>query len=371
MMKILYIAHYKEGSGWSKAALDYILALDQNGFDVVCRNIQLTPIEHPVPERIKELESKSLNGVDVCIQHLLPHHMIGTKKFKKNIGIFVSETDSIKHTSWFAFLKNVDEIWVPNSDNKSRLISDGFDNVKVVPYAFDLSKYKTEKQKINLYTANNKFKFYYIGDLNDRKNIIGILKAFNSEFCHGEPVSLVIKIRKYGVPPQQLHDAFVKFSQQVKSQLRIHKKLEHYPSEIVITADVDDNIIQSIHHTCDCYVGLSHGEGWSIPAFEAMCYGKTPICSNEGGPKEFINDDTNTGTLIDGVYSICTHGDPAFGDIFTGKENWFNPSETMAKKAMRFYYENASKIDRTAGLKMAEQFSYENVANKIKDILDE
>jgi hypothetical protein len=84
-MKILYIAHYKEGSGWSRAALDYILALDQNGFDVVCRNIQLTSTEHHVPERIHELESKSLDGVDVCIQHLLPHHMIGTKKFKKNI----------------------------------------------------------------------------------------------------------------------------------------------------------------------------------------------------------------------------------------------------------------------------------------------
>lgn len=371
-MKILYIAHYKEGSGWSRAALDYILALDQNGFDVVCRNIQLTSHEHSVPERIRELESKSLNGVDVCLQHLLPHHMVGTKKFKKNVGIFVGETDTIKHTSWFPFLKNVDQIWVPNSDNMSRLVADGFSDVRVVPYAFDLLKYTEEKPKINLYSANNKFKFYYVGDLNDRKNLIGIIRAFNSEFCNGEPVSLVLKIRKHGVQPKQLHDAFVKFSHQVKSQLRIHKKLERYPSEIVITADADDNVIQSIHSTCDCYVGLSHGEGWSIPAFEAMCYGKTPICSNEGGPKEFINNkDNNTGTLIDGIYSVCSHGDPAFGDIFTGRENWFQPSEMLAKKAMRFYYENADSIDRTAGIKAAEKFSYQNIANKIKDILDE
>ena len=371
-MKILYIAHYKEGSGWSRAALDYISALDQNGFDVVCRNIQLTSREHDVPERILELESKSLQGVDVCIQHLLPHHMVGTKKFKKNIGVFVSETDTIKHTSWLPFLKNVDQIWVPNHNNQAHLINDGFDNVKVVPYAFDIDKYNQPRKKVNLYSANSKFKFYYIGDLNDRKNLIGTIRAFNGEFCNGEPVSLVIKIRKHGVQPRQLHDAFIKFSQQIKSQLRIHKKLEHYPSEIVITADASDDIIQDIHNTCDCYVGLSHGEGWSIPAFEAMCYGKTPICSNEGGPRDFIDSaNVDTGTLVDGVYSVCAHSDPAFSDIFTGKENWFEPSEQLAKKAMRFYYENANKIDRAAGIKVAEKFSYQNIAKKIKDILDE
>jgi hypothetical protein len=68
---------------------------------------------------------------------------------------------------------------------------------------------------------------------------------------------------------------------------------------------------------------------------------------------------------------VCGHSDPAFNDIFTGKENWFEPSEQIAKKAMRFYYENASKIDRTAGLKVAEQFSYQNVAKRIKEMLDE
>ena len=57
-MKILYIGHYKEGSGWSNAAINNILALDSIGIDVVCRNIKLTNSENEVPERIKELEQK-------------------------------------------------------------------------------------------------------------------------------------------------------------------------------------------------------------------------------------------------------------------------------------------------------------------------
>ena len=37
-MKVLYFGHYKEGTGWAQAAIDYILALDSVGVDVVCRN---------------------------------------------------------------------------------------------------------------------------------------------------------------------------------------------------------------------------------------------------------------------------------------------------------------------------------------------
>ena len=34
-MKVLYLGHYKEGTGWSQAAIDYILAMDSVGIDVV------------------------------------------------------------------------------------------------------------------------------------------------------------------------------------------------------------------------------------------------------------------------------------------------------------------------------------------------
>ncbi|NBO99202.1 MAG: glycosyltransferase family 1 protein [Proteobacteria bacterium] len=371
-MKILYIAHFEEGSGWSQAAIDYVLALDSIGIDVVCRNIKLTPQPNYIPERIKELLSKPLSNIDYCLQHVLPHHLVATKKFKKNIALFVSETDTIKNTSWYQNLYEMDETWVPNNSNRSALINDGIKNTKYVPYAFDITKYKNIANRINLYTANNKFKFYYIGDFNDRKNIAGIIRSFNSEFCNGENVSMVFKIKQFGFSPERLNQEFSKFSESIKANLRIHNNISMFPQEIVITADVDNNVINSLHHTCDCFINISHGEGWSIPAFEAMAIGKTPICSNEGGPKEFINDnDKNTGTLINGVYSVCTHNNPAFKEIFTGRDNWFIPSELEAKKAMRYYYENRNNIDRTNGFKQAEKFSYENVANKIKDALNE
>ena len=218
----------------------------------------------------------------------------------------------------------------------------------------------------------NKFKFYYIGDLNDRKNLIGIIRSFHSEFCHGENVCLVLKIKKHGVAENQLTDMFQKFSHAIKTNLRLHKDPSMFATEIVITANMSNSMIYDLHNTCDCFVNISHGEAWSIPAFEAMAMGNTPICSNEGGPNEFIDSDNlATGKLINGVYSVCTYNDPAFKETFTGRENWFIPSELETRKAMRYYYENSSTINRSEGLIQAEKFSYNNIANKIKDILNE
>lgn len=373
-MKVLYFGHYREGTGWARVAIDYMLSMERCGIDVVCRNVQLTDRLANVPEKILEMEQKDLNNVDFCLQNVLPHHLVATNKFKKNIALFVTESNTIKFSPWYNYLKNMDYVWVPNNQNMSVLINDGIkqDCVKVVPYTFDLATYKEERKKINLYDANHKFKFYYVGDLNDRKNISSILKCFYSEFTCGENVCLVLKIKKHGVDPDTLREQFLKAAGSMKEKLRIHKRPEYYPSEIVLTAEASDSVIQDIHYTCDCYVAPSHGEGWSLPAFEAMCYGKTPICSNEGGPKEFINSqDKNTGTLVGGTMGVCSHTDPAFPDIFTGKEEWFIPSEKEVKQAMRWYYENKDKIDRSAGLDQASKFSYESIGQKIKDILDE
>lgn len=368
-MKILYVGHYKENSGWSKAAIDLIQAIDSAGIDVVCRNIKLTPSSYHIPNKIHELESKDLNNVDVCIQHLLPHHLVSTSKFKKNIAYYVGESTTLKYNTWKTILNCMDEIWVPNQTQLHHMRNDGFANLQYIPHAFDLSKYtKDNGIKINFGDKNETFKFYYIADLNERKNIESIIKCFHSEFHRHEPVSLILKVKKFGVHPEKLRENIQNVCNGIKKTLRIYPEIQDYHQEIIITEDMSSDEIDSLHTSCDCMINATHGEGWSIPSFEAMCFGKTPICSNEGGPKEYISN-TNVGTLISGTYGVCDHSDSAFPNIFTGRESWFVPNESEIKSAMRFYYENKHNINRKAGLEAAQKFSYNNVGNKIKELL--
>lgn len=371
-MKLLYIGHYREGTGWSRAAQDLILAAHSAGIDVVCRNIKLTNSNPVIDPIVSILEQKSLDNIDYCIQHVLPHHMVGTTKFRKNIAYFVGESSSIKYSGWLNNLLSMDEIWVPNETLKNNLISDGIINpIKKVHHAFDLSKYDNINAQINFGNDNYKYKFYYIGELNDRKNIETIIRCFHAEFQPWEPVCLILKIKRFGVHSQELKQHVHKVCDNVKKEMRLYKNLDQYHSEIIITEDMTDEQVMILHSSCDCFVSPSHGEGWSIPAFDAMCLGKTPICSDEGGPAEFIDKNNySTGRRISGTETICNHSDAAFPTIFTGRELWFTPNEIEIRNSMRYYYENKHLSSKEDAIKHSQKFSHKNIGNIIKDYLN-
>ena len=378
-MKVLYIGHYKEHGGWSQAATDQILALDSVGVDVVCRNVTLTQDKDSVNSKLLELEQKDTFECDVCIQHILPHHLIGTDSFKKNIAFLEVESTSIKSLAWFNLLQQMTEVWVPNQDLKDSLDDDNLGlPVNVVHHTFDINKYTQKYPAINISEAKDKFKFYYVGDLNDRKNIETIITCFHSEFDKSEDAILVLKVKKFATSPDQLKKIIDDIIVKIKSSLRMYPNIQDYTKDITITLEATEENIYSIHQHCDCFLCPSHGEAWSIPSFEAMAFGNTPICSSFGGTKEFITNDENTGKCIEGVYSVCKCSDAAFPDIFTGREFWFQPCEKQIRSQMRKYYESF-KTDsikhkreaKIAGLESAKRFSYELIGNQMKEMLNE
>ena len=154
--------------------------------------------------------------------------------------------------------------------------------------------------------------------------------------------------------------------------------LARYRKDVIIPNEVDNDALCSIHQQLDCFLCPSHGEAWSIPSFDAMAFGSTPICSNFGGPPQFISEDDRTGFCADGVFTTCKCSDAAFPDIFTGREYWFTPCEMQVRKQMRKYFEayNDNPIKygveaKAAGLAQAEKFSYEAVGQLMKEILND
>jgi glycosyltransferase involved in cell wall biosynthesis len=376
-MKVLYLGHYKEFGGWSQAATDNILALDNVGVDVVCRNVTLTQDKQEIHPRLLQLEEKNSRGCDVCVQHVLPHHYVRSDMFKKNIAFMETETLNLKHLNWFYQLNMMDEVWVANESSKKALESDGLTpQIKVIHHTTDTSKYKKRYLDLSIPQTEGTFKFYYIGDFNDRKNLESIITCFHSEFEEDENVSLVLKFNKFGLSSEELHGRIIEYLSQIKKSLRIRNS---YKQEVIVTDKLPEESLMSLHNYCDCFVCPSHGEAWSIPSLDAMAFGNTPIASNFGGPCEFIDKNNwRTGTLINGVYSCCKSKDAAFPDLFTSKEYWFQPCEKQIRGQMRKYYESWKKDpisyeqrNRVAGLKQVEKFSYQNIGKILKEQLND
>ena len=119
----------------------------------------------------------------------------------------------------------------------------------------------------------------------------------------------------------------------------------------------------------------SYGEAWSIPAFDAMGFGKTPICTNTGGMADYIGD---SGILVDGRWEPVSGMNDTFTDLFTGEENWYSVDINKLRKAMRKIYEMRNSKDseeytkmKRNGLLQATKYSHEEIGKLIKGLLDE
>lgn len=183
-MKVLYIGCYRDGTGWAQAAIDYILSMDAAGIDVVPRPVKLNSRQVDLPEKIIELENKSDAGCDICIQHVLPHMMDFNGRFKKNIGLYATETDNFKRSIWPERINQMDEAWVINNEMKLSSENSGVNiPIKVIPHACNVSKFTKEYQEVQIPPDGaDKFVFYTVAEFGRRKNLSSLLELFIPNF---------------------------------------------------------------------------------------------------------------------------------------------------------------------------------------------
>lgn len=366
-MKILYIGVYRDGTGWAQSALDYILAIDAAGLDVVARPVRLNAGKNPIPNRILELEKKSSKDADIVIQHVLPHQMDYCGNFKKNIAMYFTETSNFSSTNWANKINTLDEAWVPNSEAIKVSQESGVKvPVEAIPIPTDLSRFQKKYEKMDFAKElKGSFIFYTIGEATRRKNLGALLKAFHSEFRSTEPVELVIKSSQHGLTPEELKFNLTKYCTEVKQGLKLNKE---YKKEILITNRLSDDSIMRLHHSCDCFVSASFGEAWCIPAFDAMGCGKTPIVTNCGGFKEYMSNEA--GWLVNSIQEpVFGMNKESFSDLYTANENWNAVSIADLKRCMREAYELRNESKAEFGINRVYDFGYENVGQHIKKVL--
>jgi glycosyltransferase involved in cell wall biosynthesis len=361
-VKVLYVAHYREDSGWGDAARNYILAMDKVGIDVVCRPI-IFQNNAILPDRIKELERKSYPKYDFCIQNVLPHHFEWSNAYKAVIGQFVTETVGIRHTSWASKIKMMDGILFPHKDT-----SFGFrpKNVGIIPHALDTEDLLKKRQPLEINEIKDKFTFYYIGEFNRRKNIGAILRAFHTEFRPNEPVSLVLKVNKPGVSPNQLGFEVNNFCNEIKSGLRLYSNLDTYNQEVLICHRLSREDLIRLHYTCNCFVTSSFGEASCIPAHEAAIVGNQVVAPDYGPFRDLRAVNCNT-LLVNCSIQPLIAGEKTFPGFATAKEKWHVTDVADLAYKMRVAFNTFKGLKDDSHI----SFSYENIGDKILAFLED
>jgi len=368
-MKILYIGYHGEGSDWGTLTKNNILALDAAGLDVACRSVALEG-SAPLIGKINQLESKSTDGCDVCIQHVFPNSLIGSTKFKKNIAILSNSFVDLTHTTTIEYLKQVDEVWVSNEDHKKNIENDL--NVRVVPNPCDTEKFKQRYQDIQIPQGAGKFKFYAFLNSKDMTSIDTVFSCFHAEFDYSDRVTLVVVISD---PSEQSRDKMNHASSEIKSGLGLNKDNANYIKEVIITDNsLSEEHLLAAHQYGNCFLDFSNTP-WPNHAVNAMGLGSKVILINSGGGKDLLTNFPDCGHAVG--YSLkCDKTLGGFLDLGLGTDFTCVPDQGDVRKAMRSEYEkwltnpvSFEKSTKTNGVLACDLLSLKNVGSKMKEML--
>ncbi|RLA70448.1 MAG: hypothetical protein DRG30_09225, partial [Epsilonproteobacteria bacterium] len=193
-----------------------------------------------------------------------------------------------------------------------------------------------------------------------RKNPIGVLRAFQAAFPVEESVKLIVKTHN-------------RYRVQDPIQLKIWEAID-------AIIDMDDRIVL-VNETfsyedllkfkkgADCYISLHRSEGWGFGMIEAMNLGLPIIATAYSGNMEFCNQENSWLVEYDEVY--LSEDDYIF--VIPGQK-WAEPRIESAVEAMREAYQDDILRDnkvKNAKAYIEKNFSVDAVADRYRKRIDE
>lgn len=377
-MKIAYISTYRDNTIAGRAAMQYILACEAAGLDVVCRPVSLGAIpqdQEPCP--VAHLEQKDVQNVDVIIQHVLPQ-FYQYKRGVKNIGFLEWSTSNFNRSIWAVNCNLMDEIWVSCVQNREAALRSGVTKpVRVIPRPCDILKFEQKHKPLDIGQTQGRLVFYSITDLTRNTNISGLIRAYYKRFSARDDVALVLCVQSEGKSEQDISTSLQKAISDIKNSIHIYKNAKQYPPISLIAQQLSSDEINRIHATCDVFVTTARSCVWSNAAHDAMGFGNPIMVSRCGGFIDLVGwEEENCGWLIEGQTTPCFGMLETVDNLYTGTEVWFDPDLVELSEFMQVAYDmwkhdpqGALKSLGKNGSTRAKNFSYAIVGEKINQML--
>jgi glycosyltransferase involved in cell wall biosynthesis len=152
----------------------------------------------------------------------------------------------------------------------------------------------------------------------ERKNPLGLIRAFRLAFAPAEPVHLALKVSRGREHPNE----FARLAREADAA-----------GVTVIDRVVPRPEVQSLLAACDSYVSLHRSEGFGMTMAEAMLLGKPTIATGYSGNLDFMTAENSY--LVDAHRVSLDRDCPPYAKGCT----WSEPSVEHAARLMRQVYE--------------------------------
>lgn len=332
-MRVLYIAPYKDASGYGEAARNYIRALQLHKIDLTVKAVKYDTFNEDMSE-FRPLEKKAEGGYNILIEHLNPDefgkYIPEGVQWNRRVGITTHETTNIPNR-WLHKCNKMSLIVVPCKQNQIAFQScvGLIPPVLVSPHCFDTLKYLREYPVVELEgVPKDKTVFYSIFQHSYKKGLDLLIPAFYMAF-HDQPddIALVLRTHNHGISKPKEAEYFKRYVHKIRDQF----KFKRYPDILLLTGNLPTEQLYALHQACDIYISASRGEGWGIPCFDALGFGKTPIAADWGGVAEYLDDTVGYPLEFEMVPPIGMHDN----EIYSINSLWAQPMTSSLIKNMR------------------------------------
>lgn len=245
-------------------------------------------------------------------------------------------------------------IVTPSSVNKEQLEECGVTRpIRVIPNYYDEDLLKKDNGFFDSIFDEKKYTFYTESTGIVRKNIGGILKYFLEEFTKEDNVRLLIKLNE--IPKDRLLD--------IK---KILKKYPKKPEVIFLNKRLPKEYLYSLERGIDCYICLSHMEGFCIPLLNAIVLKKDVITLDTkiSGYKDFVNKENS---ILLPTKEIDLLGTPDNTWIYSKESKWEDTDYSEYKKALRKVFKGEYKFNKDQNY---SKYSQKNVMKEYDKLLD-
>lgn len=297
---------YGDASGYGLSAIAYLHGLREAGV-----NVSWTPLfpaaegytpevsaaaaarrvcDPALPPETADLRSAVMHdgACDVCVLHTVPELWPGHRQARaRHIGYTVWELTTVP-PHWPALLSSVDHLLTP-----SRMSADALTNAGV-PAPIDVLPHVPRKPAA--FASGARFRaqhgipsehtvFYTVNAWTPRKAVWRTLHAYCAAFTARDATTLLVKTSAVG--PAHEGDR----RQHLVPRL-VRDLVASYPDAphvCLVVRDLTEAEMDDLHAAGDCYVSLTHAEGWGLGAFDAACAGHPVVMTGWGGHLDYLS----------------------------------------------------------------------------------
>ncbi len=346
--------------------LNFLRELHKKGVDVnffpVKEEVDLSAfnkIEDSLEDWIKESKQKALKNLDRNVPTLKVWHIKGSEKgIGENQFLYTFYEVSEPTEEEVNIVKCQKHVFFSSSESAEIFKKKGCDNVSFVPLGFDkdLNVFHDE------FLGQDTIHFGLIGKFEKRKNTGRIINNWLKLFGNNSKYQLTCLVSNPFFSEEQMRKVILMSvgNQQWNninflSRLQTNEEVNHLMNSI----DVDLS-------------GLSNGEGWNLPAFNATALGKWSVVTNCSSHKDWATKENCILVNTDGMQDCYDNFFFAKGGAFNQGQYYKINDETLIEAIKKS--ESYAKKENKEGLKLQSQFTYSKsvdmILNKIEETLN-